>query len=165
MEKSNKIIILITILSFIFMINCYASDITEINTLIEDASKLDNKVLTIQGEVIGEVMERGDYAWINVNDGTNAIGVFVNKNDISKIEFCGDYKHKGDIVKITGTFYNACKEHGGEFDIHCSNIEIVKKGQVVKEEISHIKIMATSILLIIAIIILIIYIRLQKLKA
>ncbi len=159
MEKSKKIVVFIIIFSFIFIINCYATDTIEINQLIENASSLDNTVLTIQGELIGEALERNEYAWINVNDGTNATGVFIKQSDIDKIKYYGDYKHRGDIVKITGTFYKSCKAHGGDVDIHCSSLEIIEKGHINKEEVSRFKIIFAVILFIIASLILIVYLK------
>lgn len=163
MYKSSKIIILIVMVSLSFTITSNASDVIEINQLIENAAVLDNTEVNIQGELIGEALERGDkYAWININDTTNAIGVWVKQSDINQIQFYGDYKHKGDIVKITGTFYKACSEHGGDVDIHCSNIEIVEQGYIVTEELSYIKIIISAVLITIALLILVVYFKLVK---
>jgi hypothetical protein len=147
----------------LFAVPCAASDnLTKINDLIEQSISLDNTEVTVQGEVIGEALERGEYAWININDTTNAIGIWVKKSDIDQIQFYGDYKHNGDIVKITGVFYRACSEHGGDVDIHCKDIEIVETGYSIKEQISSYKIIITAVLIIIAAIIVSIYLKVKK---
>ena len=56
--------------------NCYAQTPTSLE-LINNAKQYDGKTVNYKGEVIGEVMVRGDYAWLHVNDGTIAIGIWV----------------------------------------------------------------------------------------
>ncbi len=133
---------------------CAASEnIVKINDLIEQSVSFDNTEVTVQGEAIGEALERGEYTWININDTTNAIGIWVKSSDIDQIQFYGDYKHKGDTVKITGEFHRSCPEHGGDIDIHCTNIDIVEPGSVIKEPLSQNKvIIAVSVILITAVI-------------
>lgn len=139
-----------------------AADQMTISDLIEDASVLDGTEVTIEGEVIGEALERDDYAWINVSDGTNAIGVWVLRSQITQIEYYGDYKHKGDTVRVSGVFRKACTEHGGDVDIHCTQIDIVGKGHTVREAISDSSIIAAGILLAVACAVTVVYIRLVK---
>jgi lysyl-tRNA synthetase class II len=149
----------------LFTITCSASEsITKINDLIENSVVLNNTQVTVQSEVIGEALERGEYAWININDTTNAIGVWVKKSDIKQIKFYGDYKHKGDIVKVTGVFYRACSEHGGDVDIHSTNIEIVETGSNTKHQLSQNKVIVTFCLVLIAVVMLVFYFRLKGSK-
>jgi len=164
MHKNSKIISLIIVLInlFLFTLTCNASNIVEINQLIENTITYDNKEVTIQGELIGEALERDKYAWVNINDTTNAIGIWVKQEDIKQVQYYGDYKHKGDIVKVTGTFYRACPEHGGDTDIHCTKIEIVQKGNLVKEKVSHNKVITAAVLILIAILTLLVYFKLTN---
>ena len=121
-----------------------------INDLIEKAFAMENKEVTVQGETIGEALERDEYAWININDNTNAIGVWVKLDELTQIKYYGDYKNKGDIVKVTGVFHRACTEHGGDVDIHCSKIEIVETGHPMNDLISSHKIIITLSLVLAA---------------
>jgi hypothetical protein len=73
-------------------------------------------------------MKRGEYTWINVHDGANAIGVWLPTSEAIKITYAGSYKCQGDIVRITGEFHSACSRHGGDLDIHASKLEIVEIG-------------------------------------
>ena len=151
MRKSLEILILFLFSLIIFALPCAASDnIIKLNDLIEKSNLLDNSEVTVHGEVIGEALERGKYAWLNINDTTNATGIWVKKSDIGKIQFYGDYKHSGDIVKITGVFHRACPEHGGDVDIHCTNIEIIKSGYIINESLSTGKIITTCLLIAVA---------------
>ncbi len=163
MRKSKKNIVFLSIF-FLFLVmsasRSYAAETVTINQLIENTAKYDNLVVTVEGEIIGEALERGDFAWINLNDTTNAIGIWMKLSDAQQLQYYGDYSHRGDIIKITGKFSRACAEHGGDFDIHSNRIEVVKEGWIVKEIVSSYKIMVTVVLLIIASILLALYIKL-----
>jgi hypothetical protein len=121
-----------TILSLLL---AFQSPAISINQLISESHDFDKKTIIIEAEVILEVLERGDHAWINVNDGTNAIGVYLPIEMTEEIKVFGDYNHRGDIVSITGVFSRNCDEHGGEIDIHATSLKIVERGFVVTNEI------------------------------
>lgn len=162
MQKFIKTLILVLLLTFTLAFDVNAQSITDINNLIEKAKEYDGEEITIQGEVIGESMNRGNYTWINMNDGTNAIGIWLDSSTAGEILFYGNYKCKGDTVKVTGTFYRACKEHGGEADLHSSSFEIVKNGYEVKEQISPVKIIIAVILTLFAFVLMSILIKAIK---
>jgi hypothetical protein len=135
----------------------------KLNDLVEKAKQLDEKTITVQGEVIGEALERGEYTWININDGTNAIGIWMPKEYSDKIKVYGGYKNKGDIIQVKGTFNRACSEHGGDLDIHAKEVKIIKNGYLVKEYIPQYKILTSIILTTVSLSIgYILYITLKK---
>jgi len=164
MLKFIKALIVIIIIIFPWSISAKAESLIDINELIENAKELDGQEVTVQGEAIGESLERGDYSWININDGTNAIGVWLSKKEAAKVSRYGDYKQIGDTVKITGIFYRACKEHGGEADFHNNSLEIVEEGYQVKEQIASVKIISAVILIPFALLFLAILYRKIKRK-
>jgi hypothetical protein len=163
MGKIIKNISLICITTLILLSSrSYAQEYT-LNDLVENAKQLDKKTITVQGEVIGEALERGEYAWININDGTNAIGVWMPKEYSDKIKIYGGYKNKGDIIQVKGTFNRACSEHGGDLDIHGKKVEVIKMGYSIKENIPQYKILTSIILTIVALSVgYILYINLKK---
>jgi hypothetical protein len=114
---------------------CYAQPVSSIE-LINNAKLYDGKTVTYEGEVIGEVMVRGEYAWINVNDGQNAVGIWVNKNLTQDILYAGNYKFKGDGLEITGIFHRACPEHGGDLDIHAQGLRKIRPGRQTLEKLN-----------------------------
>jgi hypothetical protein len=124
----KKIIVLCGL--FILMALPVQASTVKINDLVEKAKEYDGQTVTLHAEAIGEVLERGDHAWVNINDKSNAIGVYVPIAEAKKITFFGDYANTGDTLVITGVMYNACKEHGGELDVHAETITILKKGSV-----------------------------------
>lgn len=164
MRKFSKALIIMFLLIPLFPLKAKAETLIDINNLIEKAKELDGQEVTVQGEAIGEPMERGDYSWVNINDGTNAIGIWMKKSDADKITYYGDYKRIGDTVKITGIFYRACKEHGGEADLHCASLEIASNGYQVKEQVSTIKVISAMILVPITLLLLILFRRKSKAK-
>lgn len=144
--KFFKIILFSLLAMSAFSLNVLAEEITDINSLIEDARSYDGQQVTIRGEAIGEVLVRGEFAWINVHDGTNAIGVWMPADEAAGVTTFGNYKNKGDILTIRGTFYRADPEHGGEADFHSSSLAVSEKGFAVKETVSSIKVLVTAAL-------------------
>ncbi|MDO8886846.1 hypothetical protein [Candidatus Oleimmundimicrobium sp.] len=114
--------------------------------LVENDHFYDGKTVTFQGEAIGDVMVRGDYAWIHLNDdpyaespsklaGYNSgMAVWCKADNAAYINFVGNYKNKGDIVEITGVFNKSCAKHSGDMDIHASYIKIIKPGYPIEHK-------------------------------
>ncbi|MFZ3131217.1 MAG: hypothetical protein WA125_08990 [Desulfosporosinus sp.] len=171
MFKTTIMIVLIISVTFVIVLPvhaaeaAYVAEATTINDLIENANTFDGMQVTVRGEAIGEVLQRGAYAWVNINDGTQAIGIWLKTIDAEKISSFGDYKHIGDTIQITGIFSRDCKEHGGDVDIHCASIVILTKGIVVTENLAPIKAYIGAALFCIAIIVAYIYFRVKKLDS
>lgn len=96
--------------------------------LINNAQYHDGKEVIYAGEVIGDIMARGEYAWMNVHDGQNAIGIWVPYELTRGILHTGNYKEKGDWIEVSGIFQHICKQHGGDLDIHATGIKILSSG-------------------------------------
>ena len=120
-------------------VNCYAQTSTSLD-LINNAKHYDGKTISYKGEVVGDVMVRGDHAWVHVNDGIIAIGVWAPKTMIQDIRYAGEYHKKGDIVEVSGIFHRSCPEHGGDLDIHASVIRKITSGSSVIQPISRKKV-------------------------
>jgi hypothetical protein len=103
--------------------------------LIKNAKELDGKTVVYVGEVIGDIMPRGDFVWVNVNDGKNAIGIWMTKEMTKEIIFSGSYKTTGDLLEVTGIFNKACKEHGGDLDIHALSVKKIDAGRIMNEKL------------------------------
>jgi len=127
MEKYLKSILLAAVIIILNGLSLFA-DTIDSTILIEETKKYDNSQVLYEGEVIGDIMTRGTYTWINVNDGANAIGIWLPASEAAKITYAGSYKYQGDIVRITGEFHRACALHGGDLDIHADKLEIIRPG-------------------------------------
>ena len=150
MHNICKTLILIILITFCVVGTVNAENITEINKLVSNMNAFDGQVVTIEGETIGEAMNRGNHSWINVSDGTNALGIWLTSSEAERITSFGDYKHKGDTVRISGIFSKNSPEHGGDVEIDCSSFEIIKKGHTVDEEFTNAKIITATLLFSIA---------------
>jgi len=117
------------------------STFTFANTLItgemlnKEGKKYNGKVIVFQGEAIGDIMKRGEYAWGNVKEGDFLIGVWMTYKDAKKIKYPGRYGIKGDNLRIEGVYNENCPEHFGEKDIHAINVEIINEGSPDKEKL------------------------------
>lgn len=110
---------------------CSAQQISS-KDLVSRAKDFDNTAVVYRGEVVGDVMMRGAHAWINVNDGTHAIGVWITAAMAGDISRTGNFKQTGDTVEVTGIFHRACCEHGGDLDIHAQQMRVVVPGALRK---------------------------------
>jgi hypothetical protein len=125
----KKVVILIFFCESI----CYAQ--ISSTELINNAKEYDGKSVVYVGEAVGDVMVRGDFAWVNINDGENAIGVWISKELAVEIKFTGSYHSKGDRLEITGVFQRNCIQHGGDMDIHAQGVRKISPGWAVGEEL------------------------------
>lgn len=124
--RRYKIFVLAVLLASIARIACAQSASSA--DLINNAKQYDGNAVNYQGEVIGDIMTRGQYAWINVNDGQNAIGIWIPEALTKTIAYKGGYGFKGDIFEVNGVFHRSCPEHGGDLDIHAQTIRNIQSG-------------------------------------
>jgi hypothetical protein len=119
---------------FGFKSSCFAQA-TASSELIGRAKYYDGKTVTFEGEIIGDIMVRGSKAWVNINDGSNAIGVLVDSRLLNSRLLTGSYTAKGSWVSVSGVFSRACPEHGGDLDIHAQSLAVIHDGSAVPERI------------------------------
>lgn len=150
-----KAILIIISTCYVLPVTCYPQ--VSSSDLINNAKQYDGKEVIYSGEVIGDVMARGNFAWINVNDTKNAIGIWLSSDLAKEISYTGSYKQKGDIVEIKGKFNRACIMHGGDLDIHAKSLQIIEKGANVDEVVSPRKIKVAITFLIICLTLTVIY--------
>ena len=126
------LVLLVVFVVLGFKLDCFAQPISSAE-LINNAKLYDGKTVVYEGEAIGDIMVRGEFAWINVNDGQNAIGIWLHKDLTKDIFYTGSYKSKGDWVQIAGVFQRACPQHGGDLDIHAQAIRKISEGRTTQE--------------------------------
>jgi hypothetical protein len=115
--------------------------------LINNAKLYNGKIVSYKGEAIGEVMRRGDYAWVNIREGNTVLGIWLPFALAKEIAYAGSYNVRGDIVEVTGVFNRACPEHGGDLDIHAQALRKIVSGKQVKEKLNPAKANQALILL------------------
>jgi aspartyl/asparaginyl-tRNA synthetase len=146
-------------LTGILIANGSGSLVVTSDELINKAKEYDKKEVVYTGEMVGDIMQRGQYAWINISDGNNAIGVWLPYDQTKQIKYKGKYDFIGDTIKVAGTFNRACAEHGGDFDIHAKKIEVVKEGHIIIRDINYQKFFIAAGFFIVALFLVIIIFR------
>ena len=135
------------VLLFILFIRpfSYAQSIPS-SELINQAKQYDNTDVSFEGEVIGDIMIRREFVWINVNDGVNAVGIWADKNLAKQVIYTGSHNFRGDTVKATGVFHRSCPEHGGDLDIHAISVEKTNSGMCICEPMNKVKLFLAIVL-------------------
>lgn len=150
LKNAGKTLILIFLMLLLSSGLSLASD--DLSTILLKPDAYDNKNVEITGEVVGVAVRYGEGYFIQVNQdpyversiaeggeqkGQNvSIAVFVKPEMFKKIKFFGDYRHKGDVVKIKGTFHISCPNHRGETDIHATRLLVLKEGYHLRENLN-----------------------------
>jgi len=132
--KRKKIIFALATCYSLLATLVYAQPISS-SDLINNAKQYDGKTVVYAGEVIGDIMPRGEFAWVNVNDNENAIGIWIDADLTKDLLYTGSYKSKGDWIEVTGVFHRACLEHGGDLDIHAQKLTKISQGRFISEEV------------------------------
>jgi len=133
----KKALIIILLLQFCLPLTTYGqTDSVSSKELIENAAYWDEKQINYTGEVIGDILVRGEYAWISVSDGENTMSCVIPADISKEIDFFGRYGVKGDTVCVQGVFNRACVEHGGDMDIHVSSLKKISEGRVLENKYS-----------------------------
>ena len=108
--------------------------ITSATELIEKAALFDGKIVQFQGEIIGDIMSRDQYVWLNINDGQATIGIWAAKDIMPPVKYTGEYRYYGDTILVTGKFHRACSQHGGDLDLHATEISLIAQGHEIEHE-------------------------------
>lgn len=137
MKLNSKYLIYTYLFLMIFCTLSFSEtiDTIKINDLINNDKDFDAKKVIVEGEAIGHLMKRGNFVWFNINDKTNAIGIWANSELVTKIKYLGRHAVTGDRVKVEGIFQSKCPMHGGDTDIHADSIVVVKNGNL--NQLSH----------------------------
>lgn len=134
--------------------------------LVERFKEFDGEEITFTGEAITEALERGDMAWVHVNDDAYYLknveegarlggynsghAVWLPRDLAEKITHFGDYTHEGDVVTVEGVFNAACSEHGGDMDIHATSLVVDRVGHRVHEPVKPLKALVALVLAVLS---------------
>jgi hypothetical protein len=147
MKDNFRSVVIISLFVLIFSPQLSFAQGVSSRDLIKNAAQYDGKLITYSGEVIGDVMLRGESAWVNINDGENALGVWMSARLAKEINVTGNYKSRGDRLEIVGVFHRACLEHGGDLDIHAQALSKLANGRAANQKVNLEKINLSLILL------------------
>jgi len=131
----KKIKIIFITMLFGRAIFLYGWDRTSVSALITNPTLFNGRIVQVEGELVGDIIEGRDGFWVNLLDSETAIGVWCPSAEKSKIRFLGRYKVQGDYVRVIGVFHRQCGQHAGDIDIHANSIDVLQQGYEVSEEI------------------------------
>ena len=107
-----------------------AGEVLDPAEVIEIDRARDGETIVIEGEAVGDVLRAmGGGHWVNVLGDEVGLGVWMDDDQVARIENLGEYQHSGDRIRVTGELNIACAEHGGEFDLHAESVEVIERGQ------------------------------------
>lgn len=126
MKKARLFIFLVAVLCG--LTSAVYGQVLSSQQMVEMAKDYDGRELEYEGEVVGDIMYRGGYAWLSINDGYSSIGVWCPTELAKGIISLGGPSFRGDIVRVRGIFHRACNLHGGDLDIHAVELVVLSKG-------------------------------------
>lgn len=122
-------------------------------TLLYECPRLyDGREVVYTGEVVGEVLQREDHAWVQLNDdayatslgplpshgvaaGANSgIGVAIPLEAVESIEHVGAHERLGDRLTVRGIFQRTDPDDGGGTTIRASQVLRITRGGVVEAQ-------------------------------
>lgn len=120
-------------------------------SLASAESGLSGQVVRLEGEVISERLYGGQgHVWVNVLSEGTAIGVWMPEELASDLDVLGTWRYTGDRVQVTGTFNEACDQHGGDLDIHAASVVLLEHGSERDQPVSLWKLAVAAIAFIVA---------------
>lgn len=97
--------------------------------LVESRRRLDRQTVAVRGEAIGETLRAdSSHVWLNLLGDHTAVGVYLDRKLAGRVGTFGDYTHSGDRVLVRGIFNLACDQHGGELDVHATQLVVEHRG-------------------------------------
>jgi len=107
---------------------------TTIESLSEEAQVHDGHEVQVYGEVIGDCIAADEegFSWITLTvidaEDKTSISVLISDEQAGQIDHYGKYGVTGTILQVLGTFHQACSEHDGLADIHCTDSSVLERG-------------------------------------
>ena len=130
----------------------YAAPLTiDTQTLSQANPELDGTEVRFVGEAIGETLRADDQSrWVNVLDDGVAIGVVAPTGMLDVIDGFGVYSRRGTLVEVTGVFNVACPQHGGDLDVHASEIRALEPSVPIERPANLLKGVVAAVLFVVA---------------
>lgn len=121
-----------------------AEDLIPIADLVNKGRRYDQQKVSIEGEAVGDIMVRGNGSWVNVLGPDGAvIGVFCPGDLAGQVRRLGDYFHRGDMIRVSGTMYRFSPLFGGETCIVADGISVLNAGTTIAHPLAPLRIMVS----------------------
>lgn len=112
---------------------------TSIGALQEADSYLNNQIVQVTGEVVGDRINAEfdpGFCWIVLQGNDKArseVPVFIATDATGGIDTYGAYGKRGTMLQIRGIFYLSCPQHQGLTDLHADTVSVVEKGSITEQ--------------------------------
>lgn len=132
--------------------------------LVECPHEYDGATVRYRGEVVRAVLLRGERAIVQVNDdryalelgplpehrtavgGNSGIPVVLPRRDADAIAYVGDYRHRGDVLQVAGTFRAADPYDGGGPTITAASVALERPGGPLEHRADGLRILVAAML-------------------
>jgi hypothetical protein len=118
--------------------------------MINNPEIYNGKFLTVQGQTVDSVMRRGDYAWVNMTDGTQTLGFWMPYSLAKEIKYTASYDFRGDLLTVEGTFVAMSLKHDGDMEFDVSKIVKIIPGEKIIHTIDFDRIIFLIVIFVIA---------------
>jgi hypothetical protein len=137
--------------------------------LIDCPNLYDGHLVTYEGEVIEVVLDRGDRAWVQLNDdsyrdagplpehntrlgGNAGIAVSIPQTTAESIRFAGSYRAQGDRLAVIGVFNAADTADDGAPAIQAVQARVAHAGHAVDHPASPARLAAATVVTVVALV-------------
>lgn len=120
--------------------------------LLRCPTAYDGRLVRYEGEAVGEVLERGDHAWVQLNDdvyseraplpqqssyagGNSGISARVPPGQADDIELTGGPRVRGDIVAVVGRFHRALPGSAEAMAIAAQRVQRIAAGEPIDQPV------------------------------
>ncbi|MBO4351946.1 MAG: hydrolase [Eggerthellaceae bacterium] len=108
---------------------------TSIGSLFDQASLYDDRIVQVEGEVIGDRIadtSSPGYCWIMLtsfdDEDKSSISVHISNEQADQIDRYGRYGVTGTHFQVRGVYQQACPDHEGLSDIHATASGVISPG-------------------------------------
>jgi hypothetical protein len=116
------------------------------NNLYDCPETFNGRKVRYTGEVVGAVLQRGDGAWVQLNDdlyagdlgplpahrdfrgGNAGVGVFIPDSAVAGITWVGGHAAQGDVLEVVGVFHRVDPQAHEVAIIRAEEVEVVREG-------------------------------------
>lgn len=131
--------------------------------LVECPDTFDGQRVSFEGEAVGAVMQRGDHAWIQLNDdpyglalgplpahrltvgGNAGMAVVIPRSAAPGIT-AGSFNRHGTGVAVTGTYYKSHALDAGAPAIDADSLEIIRPPRAIQHPVSLPRLIVAAVL-------------------
>lgn len=124
---------------------------TTLADLTAVAKPLDNKMVSFNGEAVGDIIDAHDgMKWVLVEDNGAALSCLMTDEQAAQIDTLGRYEWRGTWLHIEGIYHIADAEESGELDVRAYKVAVLEAGKHQPDKVHWIKLFIGIFFLVVA---------------